>query len=151
MAVFDSLDEISLDGFQVVRGNMFQHAPAKSTPTCTIYPSRINFNKMCLLALNNCEFISIRVNPKTKCLLLTPVPSSDKDSIHWIKSSKDQTTRNLESRLFGKDIYSSWGLDESLNYRARGSLVTVNNKVMILFDFNTPEIWRNTRKEGSNG
>ena len=56
--------------------------------------------------------------------------------------------RNMESRRFGEQVYKSWGLDMDYNYRAVGRLVTANQKVMMLFDFNDAEIWK-TKKVGN--
>ena len=51
----------------------------------------------------------------------------------------------MESRRFGDQIYKSWGLDSDYNYRAVGRLVTANQKVMMLFDFNKAEQWKSKR------
>ena len=100
-----------------------------------------------LSALNNCEFVRIEVNPKTKCLIVLPVSSSDKNSIRWIKGTKEFSIRNMESKRFGDQVYQAWGLDKEYNYRAVGRLVTANQKVMMLFDFSNAESWK-TQKEG---
>ena len=50
--------------------------------------------------------------------------------------------RNMESKGFGQMLYEAWNLDSDANYRAKGKLVTMNGKVMMLFDFSKPEIWR---------
>lgn len=76
-----------------------------------------------------------------------PVTSTDKDSIRWAKGDKDKTVRNMESRIFGEQLYQSWGLDSEYNYRAIGRLVSVNQKVMLLFDFSQPEMWKAKKPE----
>ena len=97
--------------------------------------------------MNNCEYVRIEVNPKTKCLVVIPVTSSDKDGIRWVSGKKDIFTRTMKSNRFGELIYSTWELDPDYNYRADGRLVTVNKKVMLLFDFNYAERWK-TDKDG---
>ena len=59
----------------------------------------------------NTEYVRLEVNPTTKCLLVVPTHSSDKDSIRWIKGQKEQSIRNMESRIFGDELYKAWGLD----------------------------------------
>ena len=54
----------------------------------------------------------------------------------------------MESKRFGDLIYDAWGLDPKFNYRANGHLVTVNKKVMMLFDFSDAEHWV-TKKDGN--
>ena len=149
MNQFSPIEEMTIDGFQIVSASMFHHPPRKCEATCTIWPTRISFNKLTLEKLHYCDYIKIQVNPTTKCLLLSPVTSSDKDSIRWMKGEKEKFLRNLESKAFGEQLYQKWGLDADYNYRTVGRLVTVNHKVMILFDFNHPEVWKTTKSEGT--
>ena len=76
-----NFEELSLDGFQIVRSDMFTHLPRKGEPTCTIWPTRVAFNKFTLHALNSCEFVRIEVNPRNRCMIVVPVSSKEKDSI----------------------------------------------------------------------
>ena len=145
MGIMNPIEEVSLEGFQIVASEMFIHLPRKSEATCTVWPSKVSFNKQTLSALNNCEFVRIEVNPRTKCLIVVPVTSSDKNSIRWIKGSKEFSIRNMESKRFGEQLYESWGLDAEYNYRAIGRLVTAKQKVLMLFDFNNAERWRTTK------
>ena len=147
MTQFNPIEEMTLEGFQIVSSNMFVHLPRKSDATCTIWPTRISFSKLALEYLHFCEYIKLQVNPKTKCLLVMPVTSTDKDSIRWAKGDKDKTVRNMESRIFGEQLYQSWGLDPEYNYRSIGRLVSVNQKVMLLFDFSQPEMWKAKKPE----
>ena len=145
-----NFEELSLDGFQIVRSDMFTHVPRKGEPTCTIWPTRVAFNKFTLHALNSCEFVRIEVNPRNRCMIVVPVSSKEKDSIRWIKGRQDQQIRNLESKAFGEELYKNWGLDKDFNYRAIGRLVTANKKVILLFDFTGAENWRSS-KAGNKG
>ena len=143
------LEEINLDGFQIVRGDMFVHLPRKGEATCTVWPTKISFSKLALTALNNCEYVRIEINPNTKCLIVVPVTSKDKDSIRWIKGQKQFSVRNMESRTFGEVLYSTWGLNPECNYRSVGKLVSAKGKVMLLFDFKEAEMWKG--KKVGNG
>ena len=147
MAQINPIEEVSLEGFQIVASDMFVHLPRKSDATCTIWPTKLSFSKLVLSSLNNCEYVRIEVNPRTKCLIVLPVSSGDKNSIRWIKGTKEFSVRNMESRRFGEQVYKSWGLDMDYNYRAVGRLVTANQKVMMLFDFNGAESWKTKRDE----
>ena len=142
-----TVEEISLEGFQIVKSSMFTHLPRKSDPTCTIWPTKVSFSKLCISLLNGCEYIRLEVNPTTKCLLVIPTMSSDTDSIRWIKGVQKRDVRNMESRAFGTEVYKAWELDPSCNYRAVGRLVSVRGKVMLLFDFNNAEMWKRKNRE----
>ena len=56
----------------------------------------------------------------------------------------------MESKAFGEQLYQSWGLDPEYNYRAVDRLVSVNQKVMMFFDFRESEMWENKTQEGQN-
>ena len=145
--MLNHIEELTLDGFQVVRAEMFLHFPRKGESTCTIWPTRISFSKQALITLNSCEFVRIEINPNNKCLLVIPVTSKDKDSIRWIKGQKSFTVRNMESKNFGDLLYSTWGLNPECNYRTTGKLVSSKGKVMLLFNFSDAEMWK-TKKVG---
>ena len=145
MLQISPIEEVSLDGFQIVSSDMFIRRPRNSDPTCSIWPTQLSFSKLAISSLNNCEYVRIEVNPKTKCLVVIPVTSSDKNSIRWVKGKKEIFARNMESKRFGGLIYNTWGLDPNYNYRAVGRLVTVNKKVMMLFDFNNAELWQSKK------
>lgn len=149
MNSFTTIEEINLEGFQIVKSEMFSHLPRKSGASCTIGPTKISFSHAALTMLNNCEFIRLEVNPTTKCILVVPVPSSDKQRIRWIKGQKDFVIRSMESKAFGTELYRSWKLDSNFNYRVGGKLVSANKKIMLLFDFSEPEQWPVKKGEGT--
>ncbi len=145
-ATLTANEEFSLDGFQVVRSEMFCRGPRMQEAVCTIWPNKIAFSKSCVKKLNACEFVRFEVNASTKGLLVVPCSSKDKDSVKWLKGSKDPVVRNLQSSEFGSQLYKAWHLDESLNYRTTGRLVMVSQKVMLFFDFSKAEQWVGKRE-----
>ncbi len=145
------IEEISVEGFKVVSGDLFVHLPRKSGPTCTIWSNSINFSKTALVALNNCERIRIEVNPEKRCILIVPVTSKDKDGIRWVKNVKEPMTRKMECKQFTMQLFDTWGWRYDYVYRASGKLVSADKKVMLLFDFSEPENWKCKEKGKSNG
>lgn len=145
----DTLPEIALEGFQVVSGDMFSHFPKTSEPSCTLWNSSISFSKASIIALNCCEHILIRVSSKDKCLLLSPTTASDKDRITWTKGVKNVQAKKIDCKQFTTQLFATWNLDPQFCYRTYGRIVTVNNKIMLLFDFRKAESWkcRNKPKE----
>lgn len=142
MAVKEDIVEISKDGFQIVSGEMFRHAFRLNAPTATLWPNSISFSKAALQTLNNCERIRIEINLKKRCILVVPVTEKDKDNIRWIKTGKDISIRKIECLAFTSQLYEAWGWKSHLAYRVSGRLVSVDKKVMLLFDFSNPESWR---------
>ena len=148
--ISDEIQEISLDGFQVVSGEMFTNYTRTTNPTATLWNSSLSFSKAALISLNGCERIRVEINPNTKCLLIVPVTTKDKDNVNWVKGIKEQVPRKMECRRFTSQLYKTWNLDPEFVYRTAGRVVTAKNKVMLLFDFNKAESWKfgsNTRSK----
>lgn len=143
------VEAISMDGFQVVSGEYFAHSPNLISPSCTIWSAGITFNRIALTALNNCERVRIEIHPQKKCVLIVPVTMKDRDGILWRKNIKEYAPRRIECVRFTSRLYEMWEWDAGLTYRALGRIVTVDNKVMLLFDFNTPEQWKAKEKKAA--
>ena len=62
---------------------------------------------------------------------------------------KEYAPRRIECVRFTSRLYEMWEWDPGLVYRASGRIVTVDNKVMLLFDFNTPEQWKAKEKKAA--
>ena len=150
MSVSDEIQEISKEGFQVVSGELFHRAFRIDQPTATLWPNSISFSKAALQALNMCERIRIEVNPTKRCILIVPVTEKDKDNIRWIKARKEPAARKIECTAFTSQLYDSWGWKKDLAYRVTGRIVTAEKKVMLLFDFSTPESWKFKDKVKAN-
>ena len=131
--------EISLDGFQVVRGHYFSR---QLEPLLTMWYSSISFNMSAFSALHNCESVSIMVNNKTRCVIIKPISSKDKDAINWLKPPENHKYRKLECTRFTQQLFLLWEWNKELHYRTNGRLVTADKKLMLLFDFSRPEVWR---------
>ncbi len=137
-----SVPEISLDGFQVVSGSMFKRTARVHVPSITIWANCISFSKATIVALNNCDCIRIEVNPVTRRMLLVPVGEQDKDAIYWTKNGKNGQSKRIECIAFTSQLFEQWGWNIDSVYRGQGRLVTVEQRVMLLFDFSSPESWR---------
>ena len=60
----ETVNEISLEGFQIVSSDFFTYATRTNAPTLTIWDGSIGFSKQDVLLLNSCENIMIRINTK---------------------------------------------------------------------------------------
>lgn len=138
----ERIPEISLEGFQVVSGEMFTYVPRTIAPTCTIWYNRISFNKRSLAALNNCDHILIKVHPQKKSLLVCLITEKDKDSVRWKANSREPNSRKIECKKFTSDLFKTWDWKSDHVYRTTGKIVSADNMIMLLFDFKKPESWK---------
>ena len=145
------IKEISLDGFQVVSGQMFCHMPRMSVPTLTITPKNLSFNKAAVEALNCCEHIRIEVNDKKRGILIVPVTVKDRDGIRWLKNGKTVRGKSVDCTRFANPLYGIWGWESDSRFRSTGKLVSSDGKVMLLFDFSQPETWAGRKAGAPNG
>lgn len=136
------MDEISLEGFHLVQGQMFTNTPE---PSMSLWYSGVAFNVACYAMLNDCGSIQLRVHHTQKKILISPCPSKDRDAVNWQKSPDKQKSKKLECSKFAHPLYERWELNKNARYRAPGKLVMADKKVMILFDFSDPEVWESTK------
>ena len=118
----EEVQEISLDGFKVVGGEMFRAPMRPSMPTVTIWKEKMAFSKASVFMLNRCERIRVSVNVNTKCILVTPVTAKDADGIKWIKvntpgtKNADQITRQITCPEFTTGLYKVWDFNMDCVY-----------------------------------
>ena len=141
MSTIEEIREVSMDGFQVVSGDMFRSITRLNLPAITLWYNSISFSKASVVMLNNCERVRIEVNPKTRCILLIPVTSKDKDAVRWAKTGKEVQPRKIECLAFTSQLFDGWGWDRKRVYRTTGRIVSSDKKIMLLFDFSNPESW----------
>lgn len=139
----DYFPEINIDGFQVVKGDMFQVSYRRQAITLSIWSDEISFSKAAIDALHGCERVRIEINPSTRNILIIPVTEQDKDNVRWAKTSSDGIKpRKINCARFSKLLYKTWGWDPEMAYKAEGKVVTYNQKVLLLFDFSKAEYWK---------
>lgn len=131
-------NEISLQGFQLVRGQMFSR---QTEPAMTIWYGSASFNMACYAALNDCTSIQMLVNSDDRKILIRPCPSKDKDAVTWISDIATKKHKKLECSKLMHQLFDLWGLKKEYHYRANGKLVISDQKVMLMFDFSEPEAW----------
>ena len=144
----ETINEISMNGFQVVSSDFFCTVSRVSAPTITVWDGSIGFSKQDLLLLNTCENVLVQINAAEKKALIVPTTSKDKDAIHWIKKTNPLEARKFSCPKLTDMLYETWGWDKDYVYRCTGRLVTASNKVMLYFDFTTTERWK--RPEAKN-
>lgn len=137
-----NITEISLDGFQVVRGQYFSRI---IEPSFTIWYSGVSFNLSAYNALNSCESVQILVSNEKRCIIIKSVPSTDRDAVVWLKPSERHKYKKIECSKFTHQLYDFWNWNKGFHYRANGKLVKSGQKIMLYFDFTKPEEWEGSK------
>lgn len=130
-----SIDEINLDGFQVVQRQLFGRV---LEPTMTIRASNISFSVAAYRALNNCEAVQLRVHWDQRRIVACPTSSTEPNALTWIKDLSKPKSKSIECSNFTKTIFEMWNWNKALRYCATGRLVRSEQKLMLLFDWNRP-------------
>ncbi len=138
----NEVNEISLEGFKVVSGDFFVVSTRIQAPTLTIWETCIGFSKQDLTMLNACENVLIKINSADRKILVIPTTSKDKDAVRWVKKLSPLEARKINCPKLTENLFKTWGWDVNYIYRSTGRLVTSGNKVMLLFDFASPEKWK---------
>ena len=138
----EQYNEISMDGFKVVSSDFFCTVSRVSALTITVWDGSIGFSKQDLLLLNSCENVLMQINAENKKILVVPTSSKDKDAIKWVKKTNPLEAKKFSCPKLTDNLYDAWNWDKDYIYRATGRLVTVQNKVMLYFDFSEPEKWK---------
>lgn len=142
------IGDISMEGFQVVRGQYFSRM---MEPSLTLWSTALSFNVPAYSALHNCESVQLLVNIESRRVLVKPVPSKESDAINWIRSPGNPKTTKLECSMFTRRLFTQWGWDEGYRYRTNGKLVKFDKKLMLLFDFTKPEVWKGMKMVREDG
>jgi len=139
MKSFDdfAIGDIALDGFQIVKGNYFNR---QIEPYMAFRETSVSFNVSAYRALNCVATVQIMVNQANRKILIRPVSSDDKDSINWIKNLENLNSSPIECAAFTRPLYEMWKWSPKTRYRAYGKLVQNDKKLMLMFDFSSPEI-----------
>lgn len=140
--------DISMEGFQLVRGQYFSRM---LEPALSFWYNSLSFNVAAYAALNNCESIQLLVNQRSRCILAKPAPSKERDSINWIRDPANPKTTKIECSMFTRQLFEKWGWDEAYRYRTVGKLVKYDKKLMLLFDFTHPELWQGQKLVKEDG
>lgn len=134
----EEIPEVKIEGFQVVSRDLFSESQRQAL-SCRITKKNITFTKSSIVALGNCERIRIEINVDTRQLLATPVTQSDKDNVRWIKGVKDPSPRTIDCPKFTQQLIDKWSWEKEMVYRGYGKLISVDKKLMIMYDFSKPE------------
>lgn len=141
------MDDLDLDGFQVVRREFFAHM---YEPSCTFNNCKFNVNTACLRRFPTSDFAQVLVNRENKILALRPCPEGSRDSFQWATTGSNgkRKPKPITCRLFFAKIVSLMGWDPKHRYKLLGQLVHSNDEYLIAFDLTATEVYQRSFPEG---
>ncbi len=134
--IFD--EDLSLNGYEVVRGEFFAHT---FEPSFVFDNYKIRVNTACIRKLPETDYVQILVNPAEKKLAVRPCEESAKDSFRWVANSKKHSPKNISCKVFFAKIFSLMSWNPHYRYKVIGKLIRSCGELLFIFDLNTPEIF----------
>lgn len=132
------MEEISYDGYQVVRGEFFAHT---YEPSFTINKDKVAVNMACIRKLPETDYVQILVNPLEKKLAVRPCSEQEKDSFKWCTGGKKRGPRQITARIFVAKVMHLMDWNPDYRYKLLGKLINSNDQLLFVFDLTTPEIY----------
>lgn len=133
------VDEIQIDGFQVVRREYFAHL---FEPAVSIKVDAITFNCACIRKFPNVQYIQLLINPEQKRLVIKPCDEDAKDAIKWcnIKNGK-QSPRTINCKIFGAKLFDMLKWSITYRYKLLGLIAKSNGEQIAAFSLEDTEVY----------
>ena len=142
-------EELSPDGWQVVRGEFFAHL---FEPSVTLNGEKVSVNTALIRKLPNTEYVQFLVNPIEKKLGVKPCTEEDKDSLRWVTIQADGNRRpkSISCRIFFGKVMNLMGWHPNFRYQIIGKPVRSNGETVYVFDLKSAKTYRKSSGKGDN-
>ena len=127
-------DDFSLDGFQVVRGELVCD---RQEPAITFNNNQIYVNSVCLKKLPNADYVQILIHKEKKLLAIRPCDEDARDAFKWKTVSSitgKQLPKHITARILVAMLFKQMGWDIQNRYRLIGKLREARGIRMFVFD-----------------
>ena len=126
----------SFTGYEVPYGVYFMNP---KTPSLTVTPKTIKFNKAMHDRFENCKFIEILYHPILKMIAIKETTEDNPYALCWMND--DGSMKNsLNAKALSKSIYERTGWKEDYNFKFRGITRIRGNSKVMLFYLDEPQI-----------
>lgn len=126
---------MDLSGYQVPYGAFFIN---RSTPSLTITPKYLKFNKSAHKKLNNCKYIELLYHPILNTIAIRSCEQLGTNSFYW--DVDDKTNTDILASAFCKSIYENQDWIHSFRFRLRGITRTKGSSSIMMFYLDEPQI-----------
>ena len=138
------IENFSLEGYQVVRGEFFSHI---FEPSLTFSGNKVYVNMTCIKKLPNYDYIQFLINAQKKSVAIRPCPEEMRDSVRWSTASSKRGPKQITARMFCAKIYALMNWNPSYRYKLLGKLISAGGELLFIYDLNTPEIYPIRKKD----
>ena len=128
----DEIEQVSLAGFQVTRGELFSHI---REPSITIWEDRIKFNMACLRRFPGITHIQLLIHPEQKRIIIKPCDKDAPESLRWCSGGGEKEIRNRDMvcRIFAAKLFDLMDWNKDYRYKMLGKPATCDNELLFLF------------------
>jgi hypothetical protein len=148
----ESMDEaeeiaakLNLSGYQIVRAQFFSTSYA---PALTISNGSLRFNTACLKKFEDVEYVELLLNSVDRCIAIRPCDANNPNAIHWGSLRENRwTVRASSCKGLAKVLFGMMDWNTEMKYKFRGEFRSQENKKVMLFYLDEPEIIKTTKVE----
>ena len=139
------MDSFSFEGYQVVRGEFFDHI---NEPSVSFNKGKVNFNAACIRRLPHVNYVQFLVNQQEKKLVIRPVGEDVKDGILWCSlSGNKRKPKQITCKIFYMMIHSLMGWNPEYRYKLLGKIIESSHEFLVVFDLNSVETYLRVVKD----
>lgn len=128
----------TLSGFQVISGRALKVKTKNTTPYVAIRHKYLRFNKTIIDEYIHSDYISFRVNPEKKMMLIVASDANDPDAIRWAPDKYG--AKLIQGKYIPQLIYTMMNWEEGDGYLAVGKKTELGDSIGLLFDLKLASI-----------
>ena len=125
-----------LSGYEVPHGVYFI---GRNTPTLTISPRHLQFNKAARERFGHCTHIEVFYHPVLQALVIRPCSKDNPNAFLW-ESEDGVAINHLSTAAFSQSIYEDQSWIPTYRFKFRGITRKRGNSKMIMFFLDEPQI-----------
>lgn len=138
--------DMSFQGFEVPTSAFLI---SQNTPALTISNKSISFNKECYRRFENVDYIEVLYHPILQMILIRPSVKSELNAICWLNKN-DKPATSITTNSFSKAIFENLDWIEKYKFRFRGISRNYEDKQLIMFYLEEPQIIKNKKSIQDN-
>lgn len=130
------IDNLNLDGYQVVRGRYFAN---NYNPSMTISKDKISFNTACLKKFEDVTYVELLLNSVRKCIAIRPCSPDNPNAINWgVLKGEKWFARPKSCKGFAGALFDIMEWEEDTKYKFYGNYIEEDGEKLFVFELEEP-------------